>query len=322
MNWFKKLDAKLIKSRPVAWILGVHIFIPVLILEALILFIIGYVNGFDPEYSRDYKAFYSLISWLVTMLSIAFIVIYFIRQVRFNTVRIHHHLPFKRFMLFFAVFYFIMLGFIFMPFMANYGAYTKVYQETAELRALHSQHIDEWGSYELEGVDSETQSLLYMIKYNRYSFFCAEWKFIEAYSLLALAFSMMLIGISATSVKDFGWSMLINVLIPITFGILVAIVATTGSFQSSDEESTILTLMTLIAIIVGLLAVPRKSNDRSKSFALSFYFYSPLLIISYLLSATSDLDIDDWPIGITYVTVIVATILFGVYAKRRALNPE
>lgn len=319
MSWFKNLDNKLIKSRPITWILGLHIFVPLILIEGLVLFAIGYFHGFDTEIQRDEKSLYGLISLLATMLSIAFIVIYFIRQVRFNSKRIHHQLPFKRFMSFFFAFYMIMLGLSMLPYAANYGAFTKAYQETRELDAKVGHELQEWQYWELDHPEDNTM-LLYYVKYKKSSFFCAKWVFILNYSLLALALAMMLLGICSTSIKDFGWSMLINTLIPIAFGILLAISGILGGLDG-EGTMTILTIMTLIAIVVGLFAVPRHSNDRSRSFALSFYFYSPILILTYIMTAIDELDIDDWPVGMTYLIVLVVTLLFGVYAKRRAVNP-
>lgn len=319
MNWFKQLDNKLIKSRPITWILGLHIFLPVLLIEGAVLFAFGYFHGFDIEFQRDEKSLYGLITLLTTMLSIAFVVIYFIRQVRYNSKRIHHQLPFKRFMSFFMAFYIIMLGLTFMPFAANYGAYVSSYQATRAIDEKVGHELQEWQYWELE-EDEDAAMLLYLVKYKRSSFFCAKWMFALNYSLIALVLSMMLLGICATSIKDFGWAMLINTLIPISFGILVAISATLG-VMDGEGKMTVLTIMTLIAIVVGLFAVPRHANDRSRSFALSFYFYSPILLLSYIMFAIDDLDVDDWPVGITYLIVIAVTLLFGVYSKRRAVNP-
>ena len=135
--FFNKINTYLIKNKPFHWIIGWHIFIPMLLLLFIIaiLFAFGFsikIYNYRSE-SRDFIAFF------LGFISLMGFILFIIRQAKYNSFRIHHHIPFKKAYLVFASFWLITTLFAVIPFIPEL-AYTArithyINQKTTEFDA-------------------------------------------------------------------------------------------------------------------------------------------------------------------------------------------
>ena len=112
---YNKIDAYLLKKFPFQWIIAWHKFIPLL----LVLAILGIGLGFLPSlktYSYYNDGNIELAATFLGFVATLVFILYIIRQLRFNSFRIHHHIPFKRSNFIFFAFWFISLLFTLIPF--------------------------------------------------------------------------------------------------------------------------------------------------------------------------------------------------------------
>ena len=113
--FFNKINTYLIKNKPFHWIIGWHIFIPMLLLLFLVstLFSFGFsikVYDYNSRESRDFIAFF------LGFVSLMGFILFIIRQAKYNSFRIHHHIPYKKGYLVFASFWLIATLFAIIPF--------------------------------------------------------------------------------------------------------------------------------------------------------------------------------------------------------------
>ena len=123
LQYYKDLDHKMLNKYPVAWVLGVHLYIPLIIASSILLFAIGALVDLSPlPQWRDYREIFSTISMVLVLPTILLVILFIIRQVKFNSKRVHIRLPhgfsYPIFLYYIAVFACI----IALPFMANIGA--------------------------------------------------------------------------------------------------------------------------------------------------------------------------------------------------------
>lgn len=101
---YKKISNSILKKAPFQWIIGWHKFL--LIIAVLLLFSIV-VSFIIPTtnygYYTDNKL--AIISVFFGFISFMTFVLYVIRQIQFNSFRIHHHIPFKKSILIFFSFW-------------------------------------------------------------------------------------------------------------------------------------------------------------------------------------------------------------------------
>ena len=124
--YFKKIDHHLLQKYPNLWVLGVHIYIPIILALYLIIGIAGllYLLNPLPEFYR-YRDFFENMSVTMILPTILLVVIFIIRQVKFNSKRVHLSLPYKQQFLVFLYFIFLFLSITTLPFVGNITAYIK-----------------------------------------------------------------------------------------------------------------------------------------------------------------------------------------------------
>jgi hypothetical protein len=124
---FKNWDRKIAKNYPKVWVLGLHIYLPVIILTWLVFYGLGWMISTDPLPTRSRVNEFSEQLTLYSILpTIVIGILYFIRQIRFNALRVHHHLPFKNPYSHFAAFLLICVLFTSIPQAAHFGLYHRM----------------------------------------------------------------------------------------------------------------------------------------------------------------------------------------------------
>jgi hypothetical protein len=125
-NAFRRLDDRLLRKRPVLWVLGVHIYIPLVILIAIILFILGASYSLTPlPRWGDFKDFYTSLNLIMTLPTIMLAILFIIRQVKFNSKRIHTSLPYRHSFTTFIYYFIVMVFITAMPMAGNVGAFMR-----------------------------------------------------------------------------------------------------------------------------------------------------------------------------------------------------
>lgn len=123
---YKKIDAKLLKKYPKLWILGIHFYVPIIIALYLILYGIGFAYSMDPlPKASDTRDFMSSILTFMIIPLILLSILFIIRQIKFNSMRVHHSLPYRNVILNFLSFLIISSAIFFLPFVVQLGTYHK-----------------------------------------------------------------------------------------------------------------------------------------------------------------------------------------------------
>ena len=123
---YKKYDDLLLRKKPVLWVLGLHIYLPLLLTLYAILFLIGLVYPFNPvPFWKDYEELYNTISLVMILPTILLAIMFIIRQIKFNSRRIHVQLPYRR-SFGNMIYFFVLFGLIIaLPFVGSIGATLK-----------------------------------------------------------------------------------------------------------------------------------------------------------------------------------------------------
>ncbi|MFT5512482.1 MAG: hypothetical protein ACI8SE_000880, partial [Bacteroidia bacterium] len=123
---FKKLDHQMLEKYPNLWVLGVHIYIPILAILYIIIALIGLIYPLKPLPDfYHYEDFFNNISVTMSLPTILLFVVFVIRQVKFNSRRVHLSLPFRHSFLVFVYFMVLTLGITALPFIGNLAGYVK-----------------------------------------------------------------------------------------------------------------------------------------------------------------------------------------------------
>lgn len=93
-EYFKEIDESILKKSPFHWVIGWHIFIPVILVLALFGKGLSFIYPVRLYYSNLGKI--SFISYFFYFLCFIVFILFIIRQIRYNSSRIHHRLPFIR----------------------------------------------------------------------------------------------------------------------------------------------------------------------------------------------------------------------------------
>ena len=121
---FKKWDRSIAKRFPKLWVLGLHIYVPVILAVWLLFYAMGWTMSGEPLPTQgavnDYADKLLLYSILPT---IVIGVLYFIRQIKFNALRVHHHLPFKNPFIHYFTFLLVCVLFTAIPMTSHLGLY-------------------------------------------------------------------------------------------------------------------------------------------------------------------------------------------------------
>ncbi|MBO6518072.1 MAG: hypothetical protein JJ975_16155 [Bacteroidia bacterium] len=123
---FQRVDAQLLKKKPIQWILGLHIFPVLVAVIGLVLFLIGTVYSLVPLPNwRDFREFFETLNMAMILPTILLTILFIIRQVKYNSKRVHLKLPhansFAMYLYFIGIFILITA----MPFTGNLGAFLK-----------------------------------------------------------------------------------------------------------------------------------------------------------------------------------------------------
>ncbi len=117
--FFNRIDKSTLKKYPFQWIIGWHIFLPIIL--ALILFAIALAfitptkifNYFDDDSLGVSSVFVGFLCFMA-------FVLFVIRQIKFNSFRIHHHIPYAKSKLFFFSFFIIIFLFSVISFIPSH----------------------------------------------------------------------------------------------------------------------------------------------------------------------------------------------------------
>ncbi len=116
----------MLEKYPNLWVLGVPIYVPILVLLHVIIMSIGFIYPLNPlpDFFR-YKDFFENISITMILPTILLVVIFVIRQVKFNSKRVHLSLPYRYQFLVFLYFFGLLFGITSLPLSGNLAAYVK-----------------------------------------------------------------------------------------------------------------------------------------------------------------------------------------------------
>ena len=113
-DFYKKIDTQILKKSPFHWILGWHLFLPIIVVLALFGAVIGYLI---PTETYTYSAGeLGIASFFLGFMAFMAFILYVVRQVRFNSFRIDHRVPFKKSILIFFSFWLIVTLLSLIPF--------------------------------------------------------------------------------------------------------------------------------------------------------------------------------------------------------------
>ena len=113
-DFYKKIDTQILKKSPFHWILGWHLFLPIIVVLALFGAVIGYLIPTETyTYSTEELG---IASFFLGFMSFMAFILYVVRQVRFNSFRIDHRVPFKKSILIFFSFWLIVTLLSLIPF--------------------------------------------------------------------------------------------------------------------------------------------------------------------------------------------------------------
>lgn len=120
---YKKYDDLLLRKKPVLWVLGFHIYLPLLVVLYLLLLLIGLAYPYNPvPWWNEYEDFFETLSLIMILPTILLAIMFVIRQIKFNSRRIHVHLPYRKSfgnMLYFFVLFGLIIA---LPFVGSIGA--------------------------------------------------------------------------------------------------------------------------------------------------------------------------------------------------------
>lgn len=123
---FKSYDEKVLKSKPLVWITALHWILPLAIMLCIFTYLYGWFLPYNLELTTNKVGdFIYPAIWITVISVIILIVVYFIRQVRFNALRVHHSLPYQKPYLHFLVFLTTLIGITAIPHLASLGALHK-----------------------------------------------------------------------------------------------------------------------------------------------------------------------------------------------------
>lgn len=123
----KRIDHFLLKRYPRIWVWGLHIFVPISLVLMLLMYLAGLALpvGHWPT-TAEVRDMAGQVTLFMSMVSIILLILYFVRQGRFNAKRVHHKLPFSNALVHFGVFFGVISLFAFMPMTYEWGVYTKL----------------------------------------------------------------------------------------------------------------------------------------------------------------------------------------------------
>jgi hypothetical protein len=163
-KYYNKIDTYLLARHPNLWVLGIHIFIPIIVVTFLVLGLIGavLVNVATVAYSLDDS--FEQLGLAMVLPVILLLILFIIRQAKYNALRVHHFLPFKRRFAFFLAFWITFFGITSLPFATYFGSYfapginhnQKAYYEDRALLEKYMTHFYLKSCYHDESLDDNS----------------------------------------------------------------------------------------------------------------------------------------------------------------------
>ncbi|MCB9261106.1 MAG: hypothetical protein H6607_01855 [Flavobacteriales bacterium] len=125
-HYFEKINQRFIRTNPLGWVLGVHIFWPLILVLGLLLFVATWLYPLNPlpDWS-SYRGFFSNINQILILPAILLFILFIIRQIKFNTKRVHLKLPYSKSFFTFVYFFITLFAISALPFVANVAGYLK-----------------------------------------------------------------------------------------------------------------------------------------------------------------------------------------------------
>jgi hypothetical protein len=305
MNLFKSIDNKLLKSYPKVWILGLHIFIPILLVLLPLMFLVGYATPIDKSISQ-----WSLVEdltpivLLVTLVAITLLVLFTIRQIKFNSSRIHHTLPYKNLLGNILSYVLIIGGILFLK-------YAPVYGLLAKCKAVG--YFDSDKDYHFSAFDV-MDSEFYMVM-----------------GAFILFLTMLLHTICSTKISDFGWGTLVVALVIPSYVIITAVfMLASGGGNGSEHLAFALFLMVVILSIFIALGNVTTKKVLTKAFGIALHLVLPLIVgvigFYIMLQSKGESNINgDGAIHFIYWLCVASGLLglvfFNFYYRRKYIHP-
>jgi len=116
---YTKIDNTILKKSPFQWIIGWHKFLPIIAILVIFSLAIGFLfSTTNYGYYRDTGL--ETASVFLGFISFMAFILYVVRQVKFNSFRIHHHIPFKKSIFIFFAFWLIIFLFSYIPFIPHH----------------------------------------------------------------------------------------------------------------------------------------------------------------------------------------------------------
>lgn len=269
MELFKSIDSKLLKQNPLSWIYGLHIFPPLIIVCIVLFWLFGFASPVDPEMPYwKIEESVSVLSLLATLISITLLVLFFLRQSRFNKARIHHSLPYQNVIKNFIAFILIIAGIILIRFAPTLGLLYKV-----QSVSLETGFPAKWGP---------------LMFYQRDEF----WKIVIA---IIVFLTIVLQIICSTSNSDFGWSMLIVALSAPAFSIVLAIGYLLIGIKGEDMLGWPILLTILFMgtyIYFGFIDRDIMRKKLRRSFGIAAHIVLPGAVVALFL--LTSFSVGDW----------------------------
>jgi hypothetical protein len=123
---FKDWDIKISKKYPKIWILGIHIYLPLLVFSALLFYALGWAfyTSDVPRMKEVNEYGFGILQFaIIPMVLVA--ILYAIRQIKYNSLRVHHHMPYKNPYLSFITYFVVFFILTAVPLMAGIGLHHK-----------------------------------------------------------------------------------------------------------------------------------------------------------------------------------------------------
>ena len=117
---YTKVDKNLLKKHPFHWIIGWHKFLPIIAILLLFSIVIGFMFP-TTTYNYSYRnSGLDTASIFLGFVSFMAFILYVIRQIKYNSFRIHHHIPFKKSIFVFFSFWLMVFLFTSIPFIPHH----------------------------------------------------------------------------------------------------------------------------------------------------------------------------------------------------------
>lgn len=304
MNLFKSIDNKLLRSYPKVWILGLHIFIPILLVLFPLMFLVGYATPIDKSLSQ-WRLVEDLtpIVLLVTLVSITLLVLFTIRQIKFNSSRIHHTLPYSNLMGNILSYFVIICGILLLTYAPVYGLFLKC--KAVGYFNVNQMYYDQFSDV----VDSE----FYMVV-----------------GAFALFLCMLLHTICSTKISDFGWGALVVALVLPTYFIVTALFML-GFGGGDGAEDVAFTIFLLFVIGSSILAFGANTKQiLTKAFGIALHIVLPLIVMVIAFYIRFQLEGQNGIIGKKVVNLIywlcvgsglLGLVFYNLYYRRKYIHP-